>query len=229
MLAFNIVQFFPLLNHQLLSLILDKVGFDCKALIFFKNYLVSRKTKYLWNSFSSPLYNIDIGISQESALFPILLALYLSPIFYIFEKYLKYLKIPISILFFVDNGLFISQHKSILVLNANLYCSYNIISILLTKSGLIIKHGKTEVFHFSRVYRVFNPPHLDLISLGGSVLLPKTIWQYLGFFFNQKLFFQYHINVRNRPASELVTLKVCNVKLSFDIWLVLYMYFILYS
>jgi len=37
------------------------------------------------------------------------------------------------------------------------------------------------------------------------------------------------IYVRNRPATEPVTLKVRNVKLSFDIWLVLYMYFILYS
>ena len=36
-------------------------------------------------------------------------------------------------------------------------------------------------------------------------------------------------DVRNRPATEPVMLKVRNVKLSFDIWLVLYMYFILYS
>jgi len=35
--------------------------------------------------------------------------------------------------------------------------------------------------------------------------------------------------VRNKPATEPVMLKVCNVKLSFDTWLVLYMYFILYS
>ena len=35
-------------------------------------------------------------------------------------------------------------------------------------------------------------------------------------------------DVRNRPATEPVMLKVHNVKLSFDIWLVLYMYFILY-
>ena len=46
-LAFNIVQFFPSLNHQLLSLILDKVGLDYKVSMFFKNYLVGRKTKYL--------------------------------------------------------------------------------------------------------------------------------------------------------------------------------------
>jgi len=37
------------------------------------------------------------------------------------------------------------------------------------------------------------------------------------------------LSVKNRLATEPVTLKVCNVKLSFDIWLVLYIYFILYS
>ena len=36
-------------------------------------------------------------------------------------------------------------------------------------------------------------------------------------------------SVRNRLATEPVTQKVYNVKLSFNIWLVLYMYFILYS
>ena len=35
-------------------------------------------------------------------------------------------------------------------------------------------------------------------------------------------------DVRNRLATEPVILKVHNVKLSFDIWLVLYIYFILY-
>jgi len=35
------------------------------------------------------------------------------------------------------------------------------------------------------------------------------------------------VDVRNRLATESVMLKVHNVKLSFDIWLVLYIYFIL--
>jgi len=45
--AFDITQFFPSLNHQLLSFILNKVGFDHKVSKFFSNYLVNRKTKYL--------------------------------------------------------------------------------------------------------------------------------------------------------------------------------------
>jgi len=47
MLAFNITQFFSLLNHQLFFLILDRASFNHKVLSFFKNYLVSAKTKYL--------------------------------------------------------------------------------------------------------------------------------------------------------------------------------------
>jgi len=62
--------------------------------------IVGKKTKYLWNSFSSPFCNVDVGVSQESAHSPIL-----SPMFHI--KHLKNLKIPISIFSFVDNSLFI--------------------------------------------------------------------------------------------------------------------------
>jgi len=43
---------------------------------------------------------------------PILFTLYLSPIFHIFEKKTKNLKITVSFLSFIDDGLFISQEKS---------------------------------------------------------------------------------------------------------------------
>ena len=84
----------------------------------------------------------------------------------------------------MDNCLSIAQHKSISVSNVNLYCSYNVISTLFTRFILVVEYGKTEVFHFSRLYGVFNPPPLDLIPLRGFVLLPKIIWEYLGFFFD---------------------------------------------
>jgi len=120
-LAFDIMQFFPSLNHQLLLYIMNKASSNPKVSAFFKNYFVSRKTEYIWNNFSSHLFDVNIGISQGSALSPILSALYLSPIFFILEKCLKILKIPISILSFVDNGLFISQNKSISISNVNLF------------------------------------------------------------------------------------------------------------
>jgi len=149
-LAFDISQFFPSLNHNLLTHILDKAGFDPKVTSFFANYLVSRRTKYMWNEFSSPLFEVNIGVSQGSALSPILSSLYLSPFLYILENRLKNLRIPISILSFVDDGLIVAQNKSFDISNSQLLCSYNVLTKLLDSFSLSIEHSKTEIFHFSR-------------------------------------------------------------------------------
>ena len=172
-LAFDIAQFFPLLNHHLLPLIFKKARYNSKVYYFFLNYLVGRKMWYCWNNFYSQLFNINVGVGQGSVLFSILSTLYISPVFHILEKCLKNLKIPVSILLSVDNGLFVAQSKSLTTSNSFYFCSYNIVSLFLKKFGLILKHGKTEVFHFSRSYGTFNPPPLNLSVLGGSLLRPK--------------------------------------------------------
>ena len=107
-LVFNISQFFLSLNHWLLMNIIHKVGLDNHVVKFFGNYLINRKTNYLWNSFSFPIFNINVGVGQGLALSPILSALYPSSFLYILENCLKILNILISIIFFIDNGLFIS-------------------------------------------------------------------------------------------------------------------------
>jgi len=87
---------------------MKKAGFNNCIISFFANYLIDRKTIYFWNNFISPIFNINIGVGQGSALSSILSALYLSPFIYILENWLKNLKIPISIISFVDDSLFIS-------------------------------------------------------------------------------------------------------------------------
>ena len=169
-LAFNISQFFPSLNYCFLVRILEKAGLDPKVASFFLNYLTQRSMKYLWNNFLSPLFEVNVGVGQGSALFLILSSLYLSPLLFILENRFKNLNIPISILSFVDDGLFIVQDKSFHTSNSHLFCSYNILSKLLDSFGLVIEHSKTEIFHFSRSQGVFNPPPLDLSPLGGPIL-----------------------------------------------------------
>ena len=188
-LTFNITQFFPSLNYQLLPLILKKAGVYVKVVQFFSNYLIDRKMQYCWNNFSSYLFNVDISVGQGSAFFSILSALYISPVFHILEKCLKNLKIPISILFFIDNSLFIAQSKSFSVSNSHLFCSYNIVLFILDKFSLVLEHRKTEVFHFSRAQRTFNPPLLNLLTIGGPILKSKDTWKYLDFIFDRKLSF----------------------------------------
>ena len=135
--------------------------------MFFKNYLVERKTKYFQNSFISSSSNINVNIGHESVLSPIFSALYLSSIFLLLENYLKILKFSISIISFVNDGLFIFQSKFIVC--------YNIILFLLSKYSLVVKYEKTDVFYFSRSYRVFNLLFLNLSSIGDLVLLSKKM------------------------------------------------------
>ena len=80
-LVFDIAQFFPSLNHHLLSLILDKAGFGSRVVNFFSNYLVNRKTSYFWNNFALHSFDVNIGIGQGLALSLILSTLYLSLFF----------------------------------------------------------------------------------------------------------------------------------------------------
>ena len=198
-LAFNILQFFPSLNYCLLMKIIQKADLNIHIVDLFNNNLIDRKTNYLWNNFSSYIFNINIGIGQGSALSSILSALYLSLFLYILEKHLKNLQIPISIISFIDNGLFILQDKSLEMSNACLFCSYNVLSILLKKFSLIVKHSKTEIFHFFRVPCPFNPPPLDLSIVmrcfgHGQFLFS---FYFIFFYFSILLFFFFFFFLKN--------------------------------
>jgi len=202
--VFHIIQFFLSLNYQLIPLILNKAGFDSKVSFFFFDYLVDRKIQYIWNSFIFPFSNADVYIGQGSVLYLILSTLFILPIFYIFEKRKKSLKIPISFLLFVHNRLLISQEKSFDKKNSHFFCSYSIISSLLEQFGFIIKHIKTKVFYFSRLHSLFNFPSLNLSYIGDSILYPKDSWKYLGIIFDRKLFFYQHIKFYVNKALFIV-------------------------
>jgi len=190
---FDITQFFPSLNHQFLSLCLTKAGLNTNVICFFNSYQSNYSTSYSWNTFTSPSFNVNVGVGQGSALSSILSALYLAPIIKMFKKRIKNLnkEIPTDILSFVDNRLLISQEKSYPLSNSFLLYSYNIILKILIDAGLVIEHNKTEIFHFTRAQYLSNPS-INLTTVGGPIINPKPIWRYLGFFFNQKLNFHYH-------------------------------------
>jgi len=86
MLVFNTTQFFSSLNYQLIPLILKKAGFNLRISLFFLDYLVDRKTRYLWNGFTSLFFSMDVGIGQRLALSPILSALLLLQFFTSLKK-----------------------------------------------------------------------------------------------------------------------------------------------
>ena len=183
--AFNIAQFFPLLNHEFLSLCLTKASLNTNVLKFFRDYYSNRSTTYTWNNFTSQKFATSVEVGQGSALSPILSAIYLAPIIKTFKKRIKNLKekIHINILSFVDNGLLISQEKSYELSSTFLLSSYNMISKIFSDTGLVMEHNKSEVFYFIQACNLLNPP-INLTLVGGPILHPKSIWRYLGFFFD---------------------------------------------
>jgi len=162
-------------------MILNKSYFDFQISFFSSDYLINKQIQYVWKIFVLPFSKANISLEQSSVLFPILSAIYITSIFYIFEKRTKSLLpfISISNLSFVDDGLLISQEKSYEKLNANLFYSYNIISSLLNQFSLVIKYNKSEVFYFSRSTKSTHSLLLDLRPLKSSLLYLKDIWRYL--------------------------------------------------
>ena len=84
--AFDITQFFPSLNHKFLSTCLKKAGLNTNIIGFFNSYYSNCSTTYTWNNFSSLAFNINVGVGQGSALSPILSAIYLTSIIKTFKK-----------------------------------------------------------------------------------------------------------------------------------------------
>ena len=136
--AFNIAQFFPSLNHSMLTAILWHSGFADCLVSFFSHYLVGRSTQYSWNSFLSNACDADVGVGQGSALSPILSALYIAPILHLFEQQAQALNLGSSILSFVDVSLLVSQGKTYNKTLLELTSSYRVVTDLLVSFGLVM-------------------------------------------------------------------------------------------
>ena len=109
-LAFDVAQFFPSLNHQVLTKIIQKAGFNNLLVSFFKLYLTGWQTCYSWDNFLSPLYDSDVGVSQGSALSPVLSSLYVSPAMWAFGR--EPTVSDCSLVTYVDDSTIITQGKT---------------------------------------------------------------------------------------------------------------------
>jgi len=125
--AFDIAQFFPSINHDALMAILQKQGFPPLVVNFFASYLVGRSTSYTWNTFESDLRLADVGVGQGSALSPVLSALFIAPIMKLFR--LQAIRLGSTLLSYVDDGTAVTQSKSLDDNNAVLKQAYAILFV----------------------------------------------------------------------------------------------------
>ena len=177
MVAFDLAQYFPLLQHGVIITLLKCMGFAMQVCDFFADYLVGHSTRYAWEGELSPLFETSVGVGQGSALSPILSALYLTPVLWQAS-----LEVPeAALMSYIDDSTIIVQSK---MWDANLtkrWSAYSVVFELTQALGLVLEHNKSEVFHFSRKSGDANPP-VDLgyaPFTGDSPLHPNAYWRYL--------------------------------------------------
>ena len=197
MVAFDFAQYFPSLNHEILIELLDRQGFTPQIVDFFSNYLVDRQTQYAWDNGLSPMFLSSVGVGQGSALFPILLALYLMLVLWRFyEK-----QAHATLMSYVDDGTIIIQSPLVEGNLTKLKRAYKSVFELTSAMGLKLKHNKLEAFHFSRSGGPNPPVDLGYAPFTGDTLLvSKKYWRYLEFFFDRALTFKHHISQYVRKA-----------------------------
>ena len=81
-------------------------------------------------------------------------------------------------------------------------------SKILIDAGLVMEHSKTKLFHFTKAHHSPNPS-INLSLVGGPVISLKPIWQYLGFYFDRRLNFNYHTHFyATKYLSTLSAMKI---------------------
>ena len=201
-LALDIAQFFPSMDHRVITALLSKLGFHGKISSFISNFLHNCSTSYLWDGLtSSRTYSCDNGIPQGDPLSPVLSALYLSLVIkhmfpWGYENFA-------NSLFFVDDGTLVCSSFSLddnVAFLANLYQNF---LTLLGAIGLTVEQSKLELKHFiaydacsnRRSFALVRQPPLHYLWKGKDYTVPPSdIWRYLGFFFNSYLKFSHHVH-----------------------------------
>jgi hypothetical protein len=199
--AFDLAQFFPSINHDVLLSILDKQGFAPEVVAFFRSYLVDRFTCYASDDNLSPEFPSSVGVGQGSALSPILSALCLAPLLKELEC-----RVHVAVLIsYVDDSTIILQSDTWDKNLVKLKSAYKIVFELTQSMGLVLEHNKSEGFHFSQKHGDSNPD-IDLgyaPYTGATPIHPGTTWRYLGFF-NCALTFWEHVKRYTNKALATV-------------------------
>jgi hypothetical protein len=146
--AFDIAQFFPSINHQYLLVILKKQGFHPKIAKFFESYLVERYMSYTWNNFTSDPRHADVQVGQGSAVSSVLSVLAIAPVMKLY--WVKEVGLGSNLISYVDDGDIIVQSPSIELNCTLLKSGYGFIFDLFMRAALALEHNKTKLFYFTR-------------------------------------------------------------------------------
>jgi len=215
-LALDIAQFFPSLDHRVMFTVLTKLGFNRKIANFVAAFFSNRTTRYRWGSSISPPIDASIGVPQGDGLSPILSALYLATLLTLAFQW--GIDKRVNILTFVDDGAFVISSESLQNNVDFLATIYKTFLIFLSYFGLTAEHSKLELKHFfafdlsSRTRKFKEEEQPPLTFEWGEkawTVPPSDLWRYLGFYFDSRLSFTSHVKIYTNKAFS--TMRACQM------------------
>ena len=218
--AFDIAQFFPSLSHKGCAMILERLGFNQSLIKIFNSYFNGRITRYKWDSATSAAFGFDIGTPQGDCISPIFSAIYLAAGLKIAVP-LPFPPPNVRSLFFVDDGLLYCASKKPSQNVQRIEKCLDRIQETPATLGLFVDVEKTDPIHFpgfdmQKTGRKLTAPSAlpirmrDLQKNGiVTMIKPKGIIRYLGFFFDSELSWNAHITFYfNRAFSTIRALRM---------------------
>ena len=215
-LAVDIAQFFPSMNHDVIFDMLTRLGFNHLLANLILHFLTDRRTTYRWGAHESGWFATNKGVPQGDCLSPVLSALYISLILRVFFPW--DVENDVNSLFFVDDGTFFTSSTSMTTNASRLSRTYLTLSSFFAKIGITIEPSKVELMHFiafnptgpaRRFLHKRQPPLTFTVNGQVHTILPKEVWRYLGFFFDS--FLKFHFHVQFYINKSFSTIRACSM------------------
>ena len=210
MLGFDIAQFFPSVNHDLLIQIMSRAGFNRKLCEFTSAYFGPCTSSFVFKGNTSPIFDCpSVGVGQGSSLSPTFSTLYLAPAIHAVHSTMSVTS-TFGLQFYVDDGNLTASSTSTETTCHILCIVYHTLECQLSKLGLVIEHDKDKLIHFPpprkqpHMPHNFDPRPLDLCTGPWTRDCPLPFScsvKHLGFILDDKLSFKEHIKTYAKKGN----------------------------
>ncbi len=207
MIGFDVAQFFPSINHELLIAICERRGLPPTFIRWLRAYFLPRSSTFRFGNDSSPPFECPhVGVGQGSALSPTFAGITASPLMFILHNFFRaHHDFRFSYFhMYVDDGNIMVSSPSIDNNLRLIPILYEIITTTLHRSGLLLEHEKTEAMHFIHTANSSQRPHVHApITLPGlpHPIRPPDQLRHLGFWLDPHLSWKYHVSWYAHRAS----------------------------